>query len=666
MPKVLTQSIRTLLVDDDADSTMSTRGKLASGRGASFAVEHRRTLHSAVSRVRAGNIDVVLLDLDLPDSSGVDSVVRLHAAAPDVPIVVVTDTDDDDLALRSLQAHAEDYLVKSRADRAVLQRTIRHALERHRIQVDLERNVRALEKNEARFRNVVATSTDGVVVVSREGVVLFANPSAARLIGRPPEELHGEMLGYPFAPRARHEVTVGGERVIEVHIVESEWDGAQVWLASLFDITYHKRSQADLENASARMQRRNVRLERIASIDPLTELLNRRGLEAELSLEVRRKLRTGSPLAAALIDCDDFKQINEALGHSGGDVVLKELAERLKESLRPSDHIGRIGGDEFLVLLPDTRFAEAFQVAERLRLSVSDHPLSLPSGPIHVTASLGIELVSDEILSIDEVLVRTQMALQHSKRSGKNRVSTQDGRATHSAADSEDLVRELQGETAFQVLRQPILRLSDESVVGWEMVARGPAGIFEMPRDFFRLALERNILTQVDLNCLRACIRRALELPATSCCHVNVFPSTLLETPLERLVELFAQRSAALRFCIEISEQHLIGEPSLLRDHVRGLKEAGIRVAIDDVGFGRSSLETLILLEPDLVKIDPEFVHGTSRDAGKARSLRRMVGVVEALGSELVAEGVESGEDLKILLELDVPYGQGSLWGLPA
>ncbi|MCE9595323.1 MAG: diguanylate cyclase [Planctomycetes bacterium] len=652
------QSIRTLLVEDDVERTSSIQSKLKSARGESFAVERHRTLDSAVSRVRDGDIDVVLLDLALPDSSGVDSVVRLYEAAPDVPIVVMTEAEDEDLALRSLQARAQAYVVKRDTDRRALERTIRHALERQRVQVDLKRDAHALERNEAKFRNVLATSNAGVVVVSQDGAVLFANSSATRLVGRPAEELRGTMLGYPFAPRARHEVIVDSERVIEVHIVEIEWDGAPVWLASLFDITSHKRYRADLEDVAARMQSANTSLERLASIDPLTELLNRRGLDAELAIENRRMRRTGAPLAAVLLDCDDFKHINETLGHAGGDAVLKGLAERLKDSLRPSDHIGRIGGDEFLVLLPDTRFAEAFQVAERLRVSVFDHPMRSPAGDVHVTASLGIELVSDESLSIDEVVARTQAALQQSKRSGKNRVSTSDGSAT----DSEDVVRGLQAETAYRVLRQPIVRLADESVVAWELMPRGPAGIFEMPRDFFRLALERNILTEVDLNCLRTCIHRACEVPTAARCHVDLFPSTLLETPRERLIELFAHRTAVRRWCIELSEQHFIGEPALLREHVRALKDAGIQVAISDVGFGRSSLETLILLEPDVVKLDRKFVHRTARDAERQRSLRRMVGVVGSLGGELVAEGIDSREDLELLLELGVPCGQGVLW----
>jgi diguanylate cyclase (GGDEF)-like protein len=658
------QSIRTLLVDD-VGPALSMKARLDAVRDPSLAVEHLRTLRSAVSRVRLGSIDVVLLDLQLPDSSGVGSVVRLHAAAPDVPIVVLTEANGEDLAIRSLRACAEDYLVKSRVNRAVLQRTIRSALERNRIKANVARNLRALKASEARFRNLVASSTDGVVVVSRTGTVLFANPSAARVLGRPIDEFRVEMLGFAFALRTRHEWSVGSERVVEVNIVDGEWDGAPVRFVSLFDITRHKRCQSVLEEASTRLQSTNVRLERLASIDPLTELLNRRGLETVLSIETRRRLRSGAPLAAILLDCDDFKGINDSLGHSSGDFVLKEIAGRLQESLRPSDHIGRIGGDEFLVLLPETRFAEAFQVAERLRLSVNAQQLRISSGLVHVTASLGLALLSDEISSIDEVLVLTEAALQHSKRNGKNRLSSQDVGAADGAADSEALALGLV-EGAFRVLRQPILRLSDESVIGWDLTPLGPAGTFESARDFFRLALERKILTQVDLHCLRTCIAHARELPGSSRCHVHVFPSTLIETSCACLSKLFSPPLADHRFCIEISEQHMIGDPALLRDHVRVLKDAGILVALDDVGFGRTSLETLILLEPDLVKIDQAFVHRSARDSGQTRWLRRMIDVVASLGSELVADGIESAEDLALLLELGVACGQGPLWGEPA
>jgi len=422
-----------------------------------------------------------------------------------------------------------------------------------------------------------------------------------------------------------------------------------------------KRANEVLKRETAR----RITAQKIANIDPLTELLNRRGLEAELSKEIRRGNRSDAPLTAVLLDCDDFKRINETLGHAVGDIVLKEVASRLKDSLRPSDHLARIGGDEFLVLLPETRMAEAIQAAERLRLAVSDNPLRLASGPVKLTASLGIERVPRSVVSIEEVLARTHLSLRNSKRSGKNRVSSREAKGAAAGPSLSQVVEELQLGSSFRAVKQAIVSLSDEAVVGWEFLSRGPRGSFEMPYDFFRVALERNILTLVDLHCLRACIKSSRSLPAGMNCHVNLLPSTMLSTPEERLVELFPPASGGRGFCVEVSEQQFIGDPACLRGPVRALKNLGVQVAIDDVGFGRSSLETLIILEPDVVKIDQRIVKGASRDRGKEQLLRRLVKVVGAMGSELIAEGVESREDLRLLRDVGVHQGQGFLWGRP-
>jgi diguanylate cyclase (GGDEF)-like protein len=424
----------------------------------------------------------------------------------------------------------------------------------------------------------------------------------------------------------------------------------------------------ELRHANETLKREvaeRIEAQKIASIDPLTELLNRRGFEAELSKEVHGARRTGSSLAAILLDLDDFKRINETLGHAVGDVVLKEVAARLTETLRPTDHLARIGGDEFLALLPDTRLAEAARVAERLRLSVADSPLRLNSGPVRLTSSLGLGRVPTSVVSVEEILAMCQQSLQRSKKAGKNRVSVRGARNDLGGPWLQGVVEVLLRPSSFRVVRHAILSLSDETVAGWEFLSRGPAGSFEMPGDFFRLALERNILTLVDLQCLRTCIEAARDLPEDTRCHVNLFPSTLLDTPEERLVELFPRAPGSPRYCVEVSEQQFIGDPACLRGPVGALKDAGIQVAIDDVGFGRSSLESLILLEPDLVKIDQKIVRGAARDPGKERSLQRLVDVVNAMKCEVVAEGIESRNDLELLRALGVPHGQGFLWGQP-
>ncbi|MCC6407546.1 MAG: diguanylate cyclase [Planctomycetes bacterium] len=657
------ESIRTLLVEDDIDDVGSIRAKLAVPGKAAFAVEHRSTLREAVSRARAGGLDVVLLDPDLPDASGIDSVGRLRAVAPDVPIVVVTDTEDEDAVDRRSHAGAEDFLVKRRTDRTLLERSVRRSLDRQVARIAMEQRLRALEKSEAGFRTLVMQSSEGLVVVSRSGSVLLANGAAEELVGASIGGLCGESLGFPFDASARKELAVRGDRVLEVQCVEGRWEQEPVWLVSLFDITNHKRAHAELEALTTRMCSLNASLEQLASIDPLTELLNRRGLAAELAIELRRKRRSDGPLAALLIDCDDFKQVNEHLGLAGGDAALKQLAAHLRESLRPSDHIGRIGGDEFLVLLPDTRFAEALQVAERLRLSISERPLRVASDALHVTLSLGIELLNDDVSSLDEVLLRTQASLRHSKHSGKNRVSTSDRRADAGAGDAEERIRCLLSGDGLRVLQRPVVRLDDETVAGAELVARGPAGIFEHPRDFLRLALEHNVLTPVDAVRLRACLEAARALPPGSRCHIDAMPSTLLETPVDELMAHFSANGGGLRFCLGISEQNIVGEPAALRDCVRDLKACGLRVSIDDIGFGRSSLETLILLEPDAVRIAPKFVRGVARDVGKARALRRMLAAVHSLGCEILADGIEARDDLELVRGLGVAYGQGRLWG---
>ncbi len=173
------------------------------------------------------------------------------------------------------------------------------------------------------------------------------------------------------------------------------------------------------------------------------------------------------------------------------------------------------------------------------------------------------------------------------------------------------------------------------------------------------------MLTTVDLSCLKACVEVSKRLRPKGKFHLNLFPSTILGTPSDRLMELLTDDDDGVTFCIEISEQQFIGDPACLRDHVAAFKQIGIEVSIDDVGFGRSCLETLIMLEPDVVKIDRCYVDGAAKDPHKARLLRRLVEVSKTLGADIVAEGIESRDDLALLQDYGVEYGQGWLWGKP-
>lgn len=405
-------------------------------------------------------------------------------------------------------------------------------------------------------------------------------------------------------------------------------------------------------------------LDRLARVDYLTEVLNLKGLEHAIRIEENRMGRGGGHMVTVLVNCDNFKKINDGLGVASGDSILKDVARRITSVLRPSDHVARVGGDEFVVLLPDTQLAYGLRVAERIRMSVSDIPVHNARDVVEVTVSIGVATLPSSVTSVEEVLAIARPALKRSKEQGKNRVSL--GRSGSDREDpsiKEELSEKLSNIDNYRTVFQPIVDLHGETVAGFEILSRGPEGAFENPADFFRVCVENNILTTVDLQCLKLCIGMAADVAEGMRVHINLFPSTILATPTENLLALFPEDRGGRTFCIEISEQHFVGDIIALSEKMIGLRQAGIMVAIDDLGFGRSSLESLIALEPDVVKVDRKYVVGVSRDQAKLRLLKRLANVAKSQGAEIVAEGIEDRDDMPVLQDLGIHFGQGFLWG---
>ncbi len=565
MNKKKGKEIRILLMGDDPMDRALIEEILAgeAAKDSLLALEHAGTFESGVARLEKGGIDLLLLDLDLPDKKGIRSFLEINRRVPMIPAVILSVLHDDSLALEAVRRGAQDYLFKNEIRSDLLLRTIRFAMERHRLRREL------------------------------------------------------------------------GEA--------------------------------------------NARLEKLALMDPVTELFNRRGLQEILGHEVQRAQRKHSDLLAILVDLDDFRRINNALSHSAGDVILKEVAVKLKACLRSTDYVARVGGDEFLALLPDTRFGEGIQVAEKTRMAISTMSVSLTrEESVKITASLGLVdlglMIGPEgkLPSIDDLISKIHSVLYKSKQIQKNRLSYGHGEDSvpglPGSLPGEDAWFKdlLNGGDQFHVMMQPIFRLSDLRETGYEFLSRSAVKGFEMPEDFFRASLEANILTQVDHQCLKVCVAAASLLPPGVSCHVNLFPSTLLGLPLGEFLNLFGTRNGKNPdYCIEISEQQIIGDPSYLAEAVANLKRAGIQIALDDLGFGRSCLESLILLEPDIVKIDKRCVTGAGTESGTRRSLKRLVRVARSLGSEIVAEGIESRSDLEVLKDMGIKYGQGYFLARP-
>lgn len=412
-----------------------------------------------------------------------------------------------------------------------------------------------------------------------------------------------------------------------------------------------------------------ARLDWLVHMDGLTGLLNRKGMERALRAELAGARRTGRELTVLLVDLDDFSRLNATLGHGVGDLVLVGAARRIRESVREQDKVGRCGTDRFVVLLPDAAPGEAEVVAEKIRLAVGRDVITAGGQSLQTTASLSLTTVADADLSWDEVMARAHFVLQQGKLGGKNRVShaaaVEPGGPVLPALAGPHMVRALLEQDVLQAASQPIVNLDDGRIVSREMLVRGPEGPLRRPDNLFRFCQENDILAAVDLRCLRLCAAHGRRLGPRPDYHVNIMPATLLQTPAPELVRALTDGRDDVSCCLEISEQQLLGDPSVLVPHVRALQQAGVRIAIDDVGFGNSCLEGLIMLHPQVVKIDKRLVRGLAVDPEMRRALSRLLRVADVLEAEVVAEGIETTDDFRVLSEMGVRFGQGYLFGRP-
>jgi EAL domain-containing protein (putative c-di-GMP-specific phosphodiesterase class I) len=210
---------------------------------------------------------------------------------------------------------------------------------------------------------------------------------------------------------------------------------------------------------------------------------------------------------------------------------------------------------------------------------------------------------------------------------------------------------------------QPIVNLGHHSIVGYELLMRPRNGLRSAsPMMIFQHAIELGLLAVLDEHCLREAIKALDAIESDAHCHINLYPSTLLHLSTDTLRSYF-DRPDASRICVELSEQQIIGDPTYLLPPLGVLRDLGVTIALDDVGFGRTALESLIVLEPEIVKIDRMYVDGVAEDMVRQGWLRRLVRSAQSLDATLVAEGVERKDDVETLRQLGVELAQGYLYG---
>lgn len=423
--------IKVLLVEDDPADAGLVRVALKSF-GGRFVLSHVTALAAALEWLDGQVCDVVLLDLSLPDSVGLDTIRRMREAAPAVPLIVLTGHDDEDFAVSAMAAGTQDYLFKGETDGPALKRAIRYAIARKRLEEQLR-------QSEQRLHNVIALAQDAIVVADGQHRITLFNPAAERMFGY----RAGEILGQPLnrlipdrfhathdglmdrfkgsAPMAqaadgRPEVVgltaEGREFPVEVSISKETGGDGMLLTAVIRDVTERRRFEDELL--------------RLATTDGLTGLLNRRHFLESAERELARLRRYGRPATVLMLDVDHFKRINDTHGHAEGDQALKAVAAVCRRELRDSDLIGRLGGEEFGILLAETALPDALEVAERLRAALAGIPVPVnrPGGGC-LTVSVGVSPCVALDASIEQALGRADHALYRAKAGGRNRVEAE-------------------------------------------------------------------------------------------------------------------------------------------------------------------------------------------------------------------------------------------------
>jgi diguanylate cyclase (GGDEF)-like protein/PAS domain S-box-containing protein len=426
------------------------------------------------------------------------------------------------------------------------------------------------------------------------------------------------------------------------------------------------------------------------------DITGRREAELELANRALHDGLTGAPnrfltrqwLASALddnpgghvgvlyCDVDRFKVVNDSLGHGAGDALLREVAERLRAPLRPEDLLGRVGGDEFVLIVEDVSTeAELADIAARLAASL-DEPFDLGAHRHAVTLSMGgsIGTYPD---TADDVLMRADMALLRAKRLGRSRYvafdPTHDRVATRADLQLEDDLRMALQEDDLRAYYQPIVELAGLQVVGHEALVRWehPAHGLLPPGRFLDLAEGSGLIRPMDSWMLRQVCRDAASgsggLAAQEWVAVNVSPSQLSRAGVAAEVTRVLAETGLRpeRLHLEVTENALITASATLANELRQISDLGVRVALDDFGTGYSSLSLLRQFPVDLVKIDRSFIESVLTDRSAYAIVKAVLGMCRDMGLLTVAEGIESQAQLALLTELGCSHGQGYLFGKP-
>ncbi|MCJ2088934.1 EAL domain-containing protein [Methylobacterium sp. E-005] len=501
----------------------------------------------------------------------------------------------------------------------------------------------------------------GLLMIDHTGAVVVASASARQILSSLNVPLRENARALPLlrllrgeTPQTRrailetlrHTLSQRQPRTLEVrgadHTVQAELQpvAGGSWVVTLEDVSTRKASEA--------------RADEMARLDPLTGLPNRLLLRERLAEALARLARTGEACALLLIDLDRFKPVNDTLGHPIGDALLEKVADRLRSTVRPTDTVARIGGDEFVILQAGVRDAAGTQALARRIVDLIGRTYMVEGHLLTIGASVGVALAPEDGADADRLLKNADLALYRAKLDGRGtyRFFEPEMDARMQARRKLELdMRQALARREFQLHYQPQLQLESGRLIGCEALIRWrhPDRGLVSPLDFIPLAEEIGLIVPIGEWVIRQACRDAMTWPAHMSVAVNVSPAQFKS---DRLVETIISALAssglpAQRLEVEITEGVLLQENEKTLQTLHRLRELGVRVSMDDFGTGYSSLSYLRSFPFDKIKIDRSFVKDLATKPDGEAIIRAIAGLGKSLGMTTVAEGVETPEQMQ-------------------
>ncbi len=685
MSRLGTETVRVLLIEDTLAEADLIRDMLAHAPNTDFEVEHVQRLSKAWPKLDEGGFDVVLLDLNLPDSDGLSGFESVHRAAPWLPVIIFTNVQDEEVAAKAVRFGAQDYLIKRDVDTNLITRSIRYAIERQRAD-------EALRESEERYALAVAGAHDGLWDWDLRTDRVYFSPRWKSILGHAEDEI-GDRIDEWF--KRVHPDDVGGlKSALSAHLAEGtehfeyehrvlNSEGQELWVlcrglvvrdengdgyraaGSLTDISQRKHAEAQLLHD--------------AMHDALTGLPNRSLYLDRLNVALRQFRRDGRKAFAVLfLDLDRFKTINDSLGHTVGDKLLVGISRRLERYLRPGDTLARLGGDEFAILLNGIDgVSDVTHVAGRIH-ELLEREFKIAGHVVYTSASVGIAIGSRHYKRPEEILRDADLAMYRAKRAGNICCEVFDNNMHEDAVSllrlETDLRRAVERDE-FVVHYQPIVSLETERVLGFEALLRWqhPERGLLYPDEFIQAAEETGLILPIGWRVIReACHQtqawqKLFPTVPPLAISINIsgklFDDPNMSRKLLAILDKSGLPAASLR--LEITESAIMDHRETALEELKTLREAGIQLHIDDFGTGYSSLTYLQRFSYDTLKIDRSFVSTMSNPGETGAIVKAIVALGRMLNMNVIAEGVETKEQLKWLRDINCPEAQGYWFSRP-